>query len=497
MYLSSSFLRRALLCLSAGLLVACSDGCSSRSGSSDDNGDNGDRVDGRLMGELTLLGTAAADYPLTWHRLCAQDIAEGELDPLCTSTDDVGDYRVQGLFHRRGLVDTSFTDRFGVDQTWYSLYDLGAVNTAARTNLNATADLMTRAYLGQSAGQTPEECYISPGCIQTLGDQGLDDDLLNRIRDNVGTLLGPLWPNGARPITGAYQADPSVEDDLAQMHRRLRYTYETVAEGLQVEVRTFNDGLGCDGTILTTALVSDLAQDSLPDDVTTLDEDDLTAASQCASSGNIPAPDFVLEMEADPDFGEAPLDVDLLLSTTASGDITYEGQLMNPRGQTMRQWTGQEQSATLEAPGEYLATGRATRNGEEARAGTSIIVEGDFDDLSMATWGLTGSCRPAEQQIGNMENKCLEKMDGTVEQPPLDAPNCSALAERPELIYNPGVCSQIEQYGGELLGICTKPDSETRLLYYARDSLAESTQQQHNRLSDRCDTEGGDWDSQL
>ncbi|TGG93881.1 hypothetical protein E4656_06735 [Natronospirillum operosum] len=484
--------------LLAAMLVGCSDDDSSR----DDDGDllgDGVVVNGRLMGDRTLVGTVADDHALTWTRLCAQDIVEGELFPLCSSTDDDGGYRMLGLFHRRGLLETSFTDRFGEDHTWYSLYDLGAFNTAVRSNLNATTDLLTRAYIPATLGlgATPAQCFDDPDCAATLNSSGLNEELLNLLKDNLGELLGPFWPQGARPFTGPYTLSMFMGDDLPSMHRRLRYYYTAIDGEPGVRVEFWPTCNGQDP--LTEFTLAELALWDLPEEddlrLRRLTDADLADSVGCQSPGTPPPQPFTLNVDTTPTAGgDAPLDLDVRLTAPGSQDAVYEGYLINPRGQTRNIWSGADFSTTLTNPGQYRVVGRAFANGEEVWAGTIITVSGGFEDLSATTWGQTGSCRP---NINSYPNVCLERLDGTVEQPPLTSNHCTVLTERPDWQYSVGICSTSEQYGGALIGVCLQLEQEVRILHYDNNNLAETTTQQHNRERSRCDLNGGFWLSLL
>lgn len=489
------------------LLAAVLAGCAEDDSSRDDDGDllgDGIVVNGRLMGDRTLIGTVADDHALAWTRLCAQDIVEGELFPLCSSTDDDGDYRMLGLFHRRGLLETSFTDRFGADHTWYSLYDLGAFNTAVRANLNATTDLLTRAYIPATLGPgaTPAQCFDDPDCAATLNSSGLNQQLLNLLKDNLDELLGPFWPQGARPITGAYPLSTIMGDNLPSMHRRLRYYYTAIDGEPGVRVEFWPTTQGCiDEDPLTEFTLAELALWDLPEEddlrLRRLTDDDLAVSGGCLSPGTPPPQPFTLNVDTTPTAGGgAPLDLDVRLSAQGQNAV-YEGYLINPRGQTRNIWSGADFSTTLNSPGQYRVVGRAFANGEEVWAGTIITVSGGFEDLSATTWGQTGSCRPDINIIPNIENICLERLDGTVEQPPLTSTSCAVLAERHDLQYGAGICSTSEQYGGELLGVCLQLEQEIRILHYDNNNAAETTTQQHNRQRSRCDLNGGFWLSLL
>lgn len=454
------------------------------------------------MGELTLLGTAATGAPLAWVSLCAQDVAEGELDPLCTTTDDVGDYQMLGLFHQSGLLETSFTHpATGQDQLLYSLYDLTDAGTAARANINPTTDIITRAYLAQTQWSTPADCFDSQNCVGHL-DDGLNTDRLELIKQNLETLLGPAWPQGGyAPITDRYIADPS-RDELDKMHDEIRFEINTDPDSGQevLQLHSHDNGFNCIDQVLTALPLSQLSSSSPPEDDVILTEEDYEMSVQNCRPFATDMP-YEIDIDVDPSDGSAPLSVDVAITVLGTTEtVSLSAELINPRGQVAQRWTTSERALTLTDPGRHRVSVRAVAGGVESRNGAIIEVDGLADRLELATWGQTGSCFPDSTQLNNFENFCLEKLDGSIASPGPDSMNCSSLTERPELTYGVGICSEQEQYGGQLLGICRRLSDETRLFYYRNEHpnrASESAQQQHDRNRGQCQADGGDWRSML
>lgn len=496
MYLRSAS-QLLLLCVIM-LLMACSRDGSDLPDDGDGEGDE-NRVGGRLMGELTLQGVAGTDRPLAWYRLCAQDVAEGELFPLCTSTSELGNYQMQGLFFRRGLLETGFMDDQGNDQALYGFFDLSSARSASRADLHPLTDVAVRAYLAQTDWPRPADCFDDMACSENLNND-LDTARIETISNGLITLLGPLWPQGLDPLATPFLADPSL-NSLASLYERVQFDISADADGGAdwLLVRPRGRAPNCDTEqILAEVQLDRLASEPL-DARSVFTPEDETALVGCRAPAMADA--FELTVSADPPQGDSPLTTDITIETAgASNEVFLNADLVNPRGQTEASWSAPTEMVTLEQSGRYLVTVRAVSNGSEVFAGLEIEVDGTDRAAEFATWGQAGSCAPQASDVGRFENICLERLDGSINPPGPDTANCVGLVERPELIYSIGICSQQTQYDGELLGICTQFERQARVFHYQNSGPSHGTETataQHDRNRARCELVGGDWDSFL
>lgn len=467
-----------------------------------------ERVNGRLMGDLTLLGTVAGTDLRPFTGLCAQDTPEGEYDPLCSATDSEATYQMLGLFHRSGLLESQFTDRFNRNRTLYGLYDLSASTNAtdARANVNPLTNLVSHAYVNALVGQAPPECLsgsVATTCADAL-DGGLDSTLLNRIGENLQEWLAPLWPTDATEsaLTVNY-ADTASLNPWLEVNRLLDLSvrYDNDTERWLAEASALPVAQTCQNRQVAVVSIADLAQPQLPEGTDKLTDDEATALSDDCSAGGSAETSDLIEIVAEPGSGRAPLNTQVTITAEANGaSLPFSAQLLNPRGQLIDAWTTSETELTLSSVGTFLIAVDAVVDDGSVTGGLAIQVTGSNDPDTPITWGLAGSCRTPDTpyQLTNLRNRCYEKADGTVAIPSAESTQCSALAERPDLNYGPGICSLSEQYGEPLLGICTQTGTGTRIFHYRDTITSETRQQQHDRVSRRCtETPGGAWQSML
>lgn len=494
----STRLTLALMVLSA-LMTACSrDGTETSTGAEGGLGDP-NRINGRLMGELTLLGTVASGQPAPWVRLCAQDRAEGELNPLCTAADGRGDYRMLGLFNQRGILSTNLTDALGNDITLFSFYDISG-GTATRANINPTTDVISRVYLFALQNRTGIDCFDEPACIDGL-QAGLDAQTLNDIQDNLTTFLGGGWPSeGYQPFAERYVADPS-QDPLHQMHSQLDFRHGENANGEpELQVLSYPNENGCTAEELARISYATLA--GSPENISPgLTDEQLATASSCALSQEPTPSPFTLSVAADPDRGSSALTSTVSVTLHGAPDnTTLTTSLLNPRGQELAIWTERERNVTLTDAGIYRVMAVARSGTDEATQGIQVEVDVNDSSDEFISWGAAGSCFPPVEQLNSLENTCFEKLDGSVLKPDGSTSTCEVFLERPELTYSPGICSVISQYDGSALGACVYRAAETRIFHYRNQGSAlqsETAQQQHDRHRSACTSGSGEWSSLL
>lgn len=498
-----------LWALSALLAVGCSDDSTSgRTASSLDDGPY-ERVSGRLMGDLTLTGQVWAMGPRPWQRLCVQDLPEGQAIPLCTTTDERSRYRSTGLFSTSGLALTTFTDRLDRERGLSTLYDLNSSLTtaAAQAHVNPLTDTLARVYTLTRTELTPPDCMSQTACTHNL-NHGLDQHVLATIQLNLERWLRAAWPEEATddfPWQQTYQTNLQNNPWLGFFRRLDFQHHQDPATGAwQVSIHPFPSH-NCPNTdAVTTATYAELATNLFRGTTTDLDQAGLAQLDTCALPATASTPDVTVH--AGPDSGSAPLTTVIRVETSPHLNTTgLTATLTNSRGQVLDAWSESSVTRTLTSTGTHQVAVEVITDSGARTGGTQIIV-GTAEDSSLPpTWGETGSCRPPETAsvIGNLGgNTCFEFQDGTLEQPGRDTLTCddSTLKERGALIYSPGVCGQTAQYGEDILGVCTHTTSQTRVFYYRSLPVglyAETAQQEHDRLLQKCRDGDDTWESRL
>ncbi len=486
-------------------------GCDRNNASTGDGADSDlpyERVNGRLMGDLTLLGTVAGTDHRPFVSLCAQDQPEGDYNPLCTATDSDAGYRMLGLFSRSGLLESQFTDRFGRERQLFGLYDLtnGMGATDSRANINPLASLISHAYVHSEADQSADDCFngdAAQACAEAL-DGGLDQSVIDRILANLEDWIAPVWPEDATSSVLADDYSTTVSSNpWLDLHRRIDLTvrYDEPTDRMIAEAYTLPVTETCEDTLVATVPIAELTLLRLPQTADLLtDAEAANSVADCTVTNAGSESDYI-EIIASPPAGTAPLTTRVTINAEANGEsLPFSAQLLNPRGQLLDAWTTTENDLVLENIGTYRIAVDAVLGERSVTGGLAIPVSAASGRDSPLTWGLAGSCRTPDNQnqLINLRNICLEKADGTVAAPPTGSSQCDALTERPELNYSQGVCSQSEQYDEPLLGVCAQPDNDTRIFHYRDPVTSETGQQQHDRLENQCTgTFGGTWDSRL
>ncbi|MFC3852525.1 hypothetical protein ACFOSD_00490 [Salinispirillum marinum] len=461
----------SLLCL---FLVACGD-------DNNASGSSASERDARLtrpLGDQTILGRAAYDDPLPWAPIYAQDMIDGELDLLlATAANEVGRFRLLGLFNEQGLIYTAPAEPEGVEL--YSFYRMGITGTSGRVNINPITDAVVRAYLWQDRDTSPEACFYDESCAEALASD-LDSELIEFITDGLSGFLGDAWrmPDTYNPFT----TEHLETDTLSATLSATRFRYSTVTNDEDEIIARFIHVCSTFlGSREYTANLLELTEGyTRPAD----------AEFESCTITSPPGMPFEVDVTATPNNGDVPLDTDITIAlsgeaVTAAESVVFEAALLNPRGQPVAFWDTTTQSFTLSNVGQYRVNVVATADGVVAQGGVDINVTGVAPDFSLATWGDSGSWRVPRLINTSSINKCAELLDGSRLQWPYDM-------EDPDVIYDEtGICSRTEQLEGTLIGWCSDLELETRLYFYrhpTQSALNESLAAQQARERGRCET---------
>lgn len=435
------------------VLVACGDDSNTSTG--DTSVTERDARLTRPLGDRTVLGTAAYIDPMPWAPIYAQDIINGQLDVLLASaSNDIGQFRILGLFNQHGLLQTE--PAFPGSTPLFSFYRMSAFGTSSRSNINPVTDVVVRSYLWRLRSTTPEACFYDLACARDLA-AGLDNSLITSITQQLRQTLAAAWrpETSYDPFTALFETGDAA--DLMLTNTRF-----------QVEPET-DDQDNVTRMLLRICSIDLNSQEVIVDllDFSAIDNDEPVQTPPCINSP-MPAQPFEIMVTATPARGNIPLSTNINISLGGAiaqnaEILTIEAALLNPRGQPLAFWDTLDFAAELRQVGQHRVFVYAVADGIRAQGGTTISVDGIAPDPALATWGSDGSWRKRFDHWQSL-NQCYELLDGSRQATPL------ALSVQ-DVIVDPGICARTVQFDYPLLGWCSFFANETRVYFYQTEQL--------------------------